>query len=255
MKRIVVKIGTSTLTHDTGKLNIKRIEELARVVSDLKNAGDEVLIVSSGAIGVGVSRLGLKGRPDDTAGKQAAAAVGQCELMYIYDKFFSEYSYPTAQVLLTRDVIDDEKRKNNVVNTLETLIAMGAVPIINENDTVSVDEILFGDNDTLSAMVACLVNADMLIILSDIDGLYDKNPTEDKDAKLVPVVNEITDDILCAVGGAGSTRGTGGMITKIHAVEIAWKQNIDVCIANGKNPEILYDIADGKSVGTLFRKK
>ena len=191
-KRLVFKVGTSTLTHETGKLNLRRMRDLARVLSDLKNAGHEIVLVSSGAIGVGVGKLKLERRPHDIGGRQACAAVGQCELMYIYDKLFSEYGHVTAQVLLTRDCVDDRLRRMNIQNAFERLLDMGALPIINENDTVAVEEIVFGDNDTLSALVAREVRADALIILTDIDGLHERNPREDPTAPLIHVVEAIT---------------------------------------------------------------
>ena len=255
MKRIVVKVGTSTLTYENGKLNLSRIDKLARVLSDLKNRGVEVILVSSGAIGVGVGKLGLKHRPTITMEKQAAAAIGQCELMYLYDKMFSEYGYMTAQVLLTKDVLTHTDRKTNVVNTFITLLKMGVVPIVNENDAVSVEEIEFGDNDTLSALVAKLTDSELLVILTDINGLYDKNPREHADAVLIPEVKHITHDIIETAGGAGSNRGTGGMITKVMAAEIAAESGIKTLVLNGKDPKILYRVFDGEQVGTLFHAK
>lgn len=252
VKRMVVKVGTSTLTYDNGKLNLNRIDRLTRVLSDLKNRGIEVVLVSSGAIGVGVGKLGLNHKPTITMEKQAAAAIGQCELMYLYDKMFSEYGYMTAQVLLTKDVLEHLDRKQNVVNTFITLLKMSVVPIVNENDAVSVEEIEFGDNDTLSALVATLTDSELLIIMTDIDGLYDKNPRESEDAKLITEVPQITDYIKNIAGGAGSSRGTGGMITKVMAAEIAANANIQTIVCNGSNPDILYEIFDGQEVGTLF---
>jgi glutamate 5-kinase len=251
-KRVVVKVGTSTLTYENGRLNLRRIESLVRVLSDIKNSGREIVLVTSGAIGVGAGHLGLKERPRDIGGKQAAAAVGQCELMYTYDKLFAEYGHVTAQVLLTRDVVENEGRKTNVINTLLRLLEFGAVPIINENDTVSIEEIEFGDNDTLSAMVAQLVNAEALILLTDIDGLYDADPRTFPDAKRIPVVREIDDTLLALAGGAGSKRGTGGMITKLHAAQIAMDAHIPTVIMDGSRPTHLYDLLDGKPQGTLF---
>lgn len=252
VKRIVVKVGTSTLTYENGKLNLNRIEKLARVLSDLKNRGLEVILVSSGAIGVGVGKLGLKKKPSITMEKQAAAAVGQCELMYLYDKMFSEYGYVTAQVLLTKDVLDNIERKRNVTNTFITLIKMGVIPIVNENDAVSVEQIEFGDNDTLSALVATLTDAEALVILTDIDGLHAENPKENPDAQLISEVDKITDEIKELAGGAGSSRGTGGMITKIMAAEIAEKAGIHTVVCDGSDPKILYKIFDGKEIGTIF---
>ena len=257
--RIVVKVGTSTLAHSGGHLNIRRVELLCKVLSDLKNAGHEVLLVSSGAIGMGVGKLGLSGRPADMQGKQAAAAVGQCELMYTYDKLFSEYSHNVAQILLTADDIQDQRRSSHVHDTLERLLAWNALPIINENDAVATDEIgiqtTIGENDTLSAIVARLIQADLLILLSDIDGLYTADPRKDSSAVLIPVVEKITEDIIALAGGTGSSMGSGGMATKLKAASIATEAGIDMIIANGVNPEVLYDIFDGKAVGTRFLGK
>ena len=250
--RITVKIGTSTLAHTTGRLNIQRVEKLCKVLSDLKNAGHEIILVSSGAIGMGVGKLNLPGRPADMPGKQAAAAVGQCELMYVYDKLFAEYNHTVAQLLLTGEDIRSEQRSRNVRNTLSRLLELGALPVINENDTISTDEIVIGDNDTLSATVAATVRAELLILLSDIDGLYDSDPHKNPDAKLISVVPELTEDILRLGGGAGSALGTGGMATKLHAAQIATAAGCEMVIANGQAPELLYDIAAGKPVGTRF---
>ena len=253
--RIVVKIGTSTLAHSTGRLNIRRIEEFCKVLSDLKNAGHQIILVSSGAIGMGVGKLGLGERPEDMPTKQAAAAVGQCELMYTYDKIFTEYNHNVAQILITNPDIDDEKRKLNFHNTLERLLELKVLPIINENDTVSTDEIEIGDNDTLSAIVAATINADLLVLLSDIDGLYCKDPHKYDDAELISVVEEINDDILKLAGDKGSKLGTGGMITKLRAATIATEAGCDMIITNGAVPANLYDIIDGKDVGTKFKKR
>ncbi len=253
-KRIVVKVGTSTLTHDTGKINLKRLESMVRVLADLMNMGYEVVLVSSGAIGVGVGKLGLSEKPTDTRQKQALAAIGQASLMSIYEKFFKEYGYNTGQILLTKFVLDDEGRYTSVKHAFETMIGYRVIPIVNENDVISTYEIEFGDNDTLSAYVAQLVDAQLLVILSDIDGFYDGDPAEEG-SKVVPVVEEITDEIWNCAGGEGTRRGTGGMRTKINAAEMVTAQGIDMVIANGENPEILYDIAEGKSAGTLFRGK
>lgn len=254
-KRIVVKIGTSTLTHETGMMNIRRVEMLVKVLSDLKNAGKEIILVSSGAIGIGVGKLGLKSRPTDTPSKQAAAAVGQCELMYLYDKLFEEYHHPVAQLLLTRDVIENSIRKQNVINTLKRLLDMDVIPVINENDTVSVDEIVFGDNDTLSAIVAVLSDADLLVLMSDIDGLFDSDPHKNPDAKLIPIIDEIDERIHNLAGSAGTSRGTGGMVTKINAAEIATAEGIPMAILNGQKPELLYDLFDNLPVGSIFLPK
>ena len=251
-KRIVIKIGTSTLTYDTGRINIRRFEGLCKVLSDIKNSGREVILVSSGAVGVGVAKLGLPCRPKDTPSKQAAAAVGQCELMYLYDKLFLEKSHKVAQVLLTRDVFDREDRALNARNTFERLMDMGAIPIVNENDTVAIEELEFGDNDTLSAMVACLVGADGSIILSDVDGLYAEDPNHNPHAKRIPVVDVIDEHIESIAGGSGTARGTGGMSTKIQAAKLCTAQGIPMVILNGADPNLLYDVLDGIPTGTLF---
>ena len=257
-KRIVVKVGTSTLTHDSGMLNLRRINELVRVLSDLKNAGADVVLVSSGAVGVGSARLGIE-RPQNTCEKQAAAAVGQCALMHMYDKMFAEFGHVVAQVLLTRSVINDEPGRRNVTNALAALFRSGAIPIVNENDVISTFELenmaCFGDNDTLAAVVSCICGADLLIILSDIDGLYDGDPRENSDARIIPIVRCITDDIRALAGGAGSAQGTGGMATKIAAAELVMKHGIHMVIANGEKPEIIYDICNARIRGTLFSPK
>ena len=250
--RIVVKIGTSTLAHSTGHLNIRRVEELCRVISDIKNAGHEVILVSSGAIGMGVSKLGLHQRPTDIPSKQAAAAVGQCELMYIYDKLFSKYHHTVAQLLITGDDTQSDTRHQNFSNTLSRLLELRALPIINENDTVATDEIVIGDNDTLAAIVAESINADLLVLLSDIDGLYTADPHTNPDAQLIPQVSVIDDHILSVAGVSGSNLGTGGMITKLQAAKICLNCGCDMIITNGNRPAVLYDIIDGKPVGTTF---
>ena len=249
-KRIVVKVGTSTLAHKTGLMNIQRVERLVKVLADLKNSGKEVILVSSGAIGVGAGKTGLKSRPTDVPTKQACAAIGQCELMYCYDKYFSEYNHVVAQVLLTRDIIDSPARKENVVNTFRNLLNFGVIPVINENDTVSVEEIEFGDNDTLSAIVGSLAGADLLVILSDIDGVFDGNPRTNPDAKLIPRIPAITDKVRALAGDRGSTLGTGGMITKLTAAQIGLDAGFPTVIMNGSAPELLYDLFDGRPVGT-----
>lgn len=255
LHRLVVKVGTSTLTHSTGKLNLRRMDHLARVLSDLRNQGIEVILVSSGAIGVGVGKLKLPAKPHDIGGRQACAAVGQCELMYIYDKIFGEYGQTTAQVLLTRDCVDDKMRLYNIRNAFERLLDLGALPIINENDTVATEEIEFGDNDTLSAVVAKAVDADALVILTDIDGLHARNPKEDPDAPLIHVVDTITDDTRRIAGGAGSSRGTGGMYTKIIAAGIATAAGVTTAIIDGSDPENLYALLEGGEIGTVFPAK
>lgn len=253
--RIVVKVGTSTLAHPSGLINIRRVEELCKVMSDLKNAGHDIILVTSGAIGMGAGKLQLSERPRDVAAKQAAAAVGQCELMYTYDKLFSEYNHTVAQLLMTGSDFENEERHINFKNTMDKLLVFKALPIINENDTVATEEIKVGDNDTLSAMVAVNVSADLLILLSDIDGLFTADPHTDPNAKLISVVSEINDDILALGGDEGSAFGTGGMRTKLHAAQICTEKNCDMIIANGEKPDILYDIVDGKAVGTRFIKR
>ena len=247
--RIVVKVGTSTLAHGTGKLNIKRTDALCRVLSDIKNAGHEVVLVSSGAIGMGVGKLGLTEKPKDIPTKQAAAAVGQCELMYTYDRLFTEYGHTVAQILLTGADFSAEDRHANFNNTISTLLELGALPVINENDTIATDEIKVGDNDTLSAYVAVSVGADLLIILSDVDGLYDKDPHKNADAKLIERVHGVPEELFSLAGGEGSALGTGGMRTKLNAAQICNVGKVDTVIANGENPEILYDIVAGNSCG------
>lgn len=253
--KVVIKLGTSTLAHETGRLNIRRVEELCKVISDLKNAGNEIIMVSSGAIGMGVGKLGLGEKPHDIPTKQAAAAVGQCELMYTYDKLFSEYNHTVAQILLTDEDIADTERCSNFKNTLCRLLELGVIPIINENDTIATDEIIIGDNDTLGAIVSTTINADLLIILSDIDGLYTADPHKDKNAVMLNRVEEITDEIIAMTGGAGTTLGTGGMVTKIKAAKIATAGGTDMVIANGINPQLLYSIINGDDIGTRFVAK
>ena len=252
--RIVIKVGTSTLTHPSGHLNIRRVAQLCQVISDIKNAGHEVILVSSGAIGMGVGKLGLRSRPKDIPGKQAAAAVGPCERMYIYDKLFGEYHHTVAQLLFTGEDIAHEKRHRNFENTLQRLLEMGALPVINENDTVATDEIVIGDNDTLAAIVAQSVRADLLVLLSDIDGLYTADPHKDKDAKIIPLVQEMTEAVLALGGGSASSQGTGGMGTKLQAAKICMDCGCEMVIANGADPENLYGILDGEHIGTRFRR-
>ena len=250
--RIVVKIGTSTLAYATGQLNIRRVEELCKTMSDIRNAGHELILVSSGAIGMGVGKLGLRTRPRDIPTKQAAAAVGQCELMYVYDKLFSEYHHTVAQLLITADNLSNETRHANFTNTLNRLLELGAVPVINENDTVATDEIVIGDNDTLAAMVAESVEANLLVLLSDIDGLYTTDPHADPTAKLLPVVHRVDDGIRALAGVSSTDQGTGGMVTKLRAAEICLNCGCEMVIANGREPMLLYDIVEGKPVGTRF---
>lgn len=252
-KRVVVKVGTSTLTHPSGSFNIRHIENLVKTLSDIRNSGREIILVTSGAIGLGMAKLGLRERPKDTPTKQACAAVGQCELMNMYDRLFGSYNITVAQVLLTKYVISDE-RKENVLNALERIIAAGAVPIVNENDVVAIDELELevGENDSLAATVAVLTEADLLIIMSDIDGLYDSDPRSNPDAKLISRVENISEEIEKAASGAGSQLGTGGMATKVRAAKIANAHGIDMLIINGARAENLYDVFDGKIIGTLF---
>ena len=253
--RVVVKVGTSTLAHPTGRLNIRHVEELVKVLSDLKNAGHEMILVSSGAIGMGVGKLNLPGKPTDMPGKQAAAAVGQCELMYTYDRLFSQYNHTVAQILLTGEDVDHADRRQNFENTMYRLLELNVLPVINENDTVATAEIKVGDNDTLGGIVACTVKADLLVLLSDIEGLYTADPRKDPNATLIPVVEQVTADIEALGGGVGSGLGTGGMATKLRAAKMVTVAGCDMVIANGDKPELLYDIVEGKPVGTRFLGK
>ena len=250
--RIVVKVGTSTLAHSTGRMNIRHVEDLVKVLSDLKNAGHEMILVSSGAIGMGVGKLNLPGKPSDMPTKQAAAAVGQCELMYTYDRLFLQYNHTVAQILLTGEDVDHTERRENFENTMERLLELGSLPIINENDTVATAEIKVGDNDTLGAIVARCVKADLLVLLSDIEGLYTADPRKDPSAKLIPVVEGVTPEIEALAGGVGSGLATGGMATKLRAAKMVAEVGCDMIITNGEHPEVLYDIAEGKAVGTRF---
>ena len=250
--RMIVKIGTSTLTHGTGKLNIRRVEQLCKVMSDLKNAGHEMVLVSSGAIAMGVGKLNLLHKPSDMPTKQAAAAIGQCELMYIYDKLFSEYHHTVAQILLTGSDVEDPQRHQNFQNTMFRLLEMGALPVINENDTVATAEIAVGDNDTLGAIVAVNIHADLLVLMSDIEGLYTADPHKDPSASLIPLVTELTPEILALAGGSGSELGTGGMVTKLKAAQLCIDAGCDMIITNGIRPNDLYRIAEGADVGTRF---
>ncbi len=256
-KRIVIKVGTSTLTHESGKPNIRCIDMLCRVISDLCNNGKEIVLVTSGAIGIGVGKMNLPERPTNVAGRQAMAAVGQCELMFMYDKFFSEYGKSVAQILLTRYDVENEHHKQHIIECMSALLEMSIIPIVNENDTVAIDELEgknIGDNDNLSAIVAKLIDADALIMMTDIDGLYDRNPREDDAAVQIPVVLEINDSLREMAGGSGSQRGTGGMITKLEAAEYACNAGIDTYIING-DPNNLYTLADGNVTGTHFVPK
>ena len=252
-KRIVVKVGTSTLAHKTGKLNIRRVEKLVKILADLSNSGREIILVSSGAMGLGMGKLGLVKKPTDTPSKQALAAVGQCELMYMYDKMFGEYNIVVAQLLLTKYILLDE-RKANVENAVNKLLEQGVIPIVNENDTVAIDELELemGENDSLAATIAAVAKADALVILSDIDGLFDDDPKKNEGARLISVVRDINNNIKAVAKGAGSKLGTGGMATKIKAAEIASQAGIDTVIMNGRTPEKLYDLFQGKQIGTRF---
>ncbi len=256
--RIVVKVGTSTLTHDTGSPNLQSIERLTRVLSDLSGFGHEVILVSSGAIAVGTAKLALSEKPKELRMKQAAAAVGQCQIMHLYDKFFTEYNRTVGQILLTGDDVEDPVRAEHLSGTFEALIGKGIIPVVNENDSVSSAEIetghhkVLGDNDTLSAIVAKLCRADLLILLSDIDGLYDHDPRTDPNARLIHRVERLTDEVLAMGGGAGSWRGTGGMATKLSAARIAVASGCDMVITNGARMNDIYDIVEGKDIGTRF---
>ena len=254
-QRIVIKLGTSTLAHKTGKLNIRRMTNLVRVISDLHNSGREIIMVSSGAVGLGAGKLGLPEKPKDTKTKQAVAAIGQCELMHVYDDMFAKYSVTVAQILLTKTIINNPNHCENFMNTVEKLVGMDVIPIVNENDTIAIDELELeiGENDSLSALVAELSRADLLLILSDIDSLYDDDPRTNPDAKPIPLVEKITPEIEAMAGGAGTSLGTGGMSTKITAAKIATNAGIDMIIMNGKDPEKLYDLFENKEIGTLFK--
>ncbi len=258
--RIVVKVGTSTLTNELGKSDLRSFDKLACVLSDIQNMGYEVILVSSGAIAVGSNKLNMKSRPDTMRLKQAAAAVGQCSIMYLYDKFFGDYDKTIAQILLNAEDIEEEEKKENLTNTFEALLEMGIIPVVNENDSVSYKEIesedrLFGDNDMLSAVVAILCGAGKLVIFSDIDGFYDSDPRLYPGARLISRIEEIDESVYHLAGGAGSRRGTGGMRTKLQAAGLATAQGIDTIITNGKHPSSLYEIVKGAEVGTLFAGK
>lgn len=251
-KRIIVKVGTSTLTYDTGSLNLRRMEKLSCVLSDIKNRGAEVVLVSSGAVSAGVAKTGYKGRPATLIEKQALASVGQAELMKMYDRFFTGFGHKVAQILLTKYVMDDDEMRENVYATFKTLLDMDIIPIVNENDSVSYHGLKFGGNDILSAYVALLCDADILINLTDIDGLYDKNPRENDDAVLLKRVRRIDDNILAMAGGAGTNRGTGGMRAKLESAAMVTEKGIAMVIASGSDPEVIYDIVEGRGVGTYF---
>ena len=256
--RIVVKVGTSSLTHSSGRLNLRNMERLARTLADLRGMGHEIVLVSSGAIGVGIAKMGLTERPSELRMKQAAAAVGQCTIMHIYDKLFGEYNRVVAQILLTGEDVDAPVRAEHLLGTFNSLLELGIIPVVNENDSVSSAEIetgkckVLGDNDTLSAIVARLVEADLLVLFSDIDGLYDADPHKNPDAKLIHTVTAITDELRAMAGGAGTWRGTGGMATKPSAAEVAMGAGVDMVITNGARIEDLYGIVQGEDIGTRF---
>ncbi len=255
--KTVVKVGTSSLTYENGKINYRRIEALCKTICDLHNSGEDILLVSSGALGVGMGKMCLSRRPTDIKKKQALAALGQCELMFMYDKLFGEYNHNVAQILLTYDAVETESKRQNINNTIDELLNMDIIPVINENDTVAVDELEgnnFGDNDMLSAIVSRIVEADRLVILTDIDGLYDANPRENPDAKKINVVEKIDKSIMDMAAGSGSNRGTGGMVTKLHAADYATKRGIEVHVINGSNPENLYKVFEGEAPGTVFKR-
>ena len=252
-KRIVIKVGTSTLTHPSGRTNIREMEALVSVLADLMNQGIQVVLVTSGAIGIGAGKVGLREKPKDTPGKQACATIGQCELMFMYDKMFSEYGHKVGQLLITKSDVEDPERHGNLVAAFEKLLEWGVLPIINENDAVAVEEIVYGDNDSLSAIVAVLINAHALVILSDIDGLYNKNPKTNSDAVRIPVVEAITPEIRALACGRGSAFSTGGMETKIKAADIACREGIDTYVINGTPAQNLYRLLDGEDIGTHFK--
>ena len=253
-RRIVIKIGSSTLTHESGQLNLRRIEALVKTLSDFKNEGRQVVLVSSGAVSAGVARVGTH-RPTCTAEKQAMAAVGQSELMKLYSRLFSDYGHTVAQILLTKDVMDNDDRRTAAEDTFRTLLEMGCIPIVNENDSVSTEGINFGGNDTLSAYVALVCHADLLINLSDVEGLYDSDPRKNPDAKLIEHVKGLDEHIMSMAGGAGTERGTGGMATKLEAARMVVEAGIPMYIMNGKDPTVLYKLMDGEHVGTYFAVK
>ena len=249
--RIVVKVGSTTLAHESGKINLRRMEEISWALTDLRNRGKEIILVSSGAIAVGFDRLGMTERPRDIRGKQTASAVGQAVLMQIYQNFFISYNQKVAQILLTRDVMMDETRREHARNTFSSLLALGVIPIVNENDAISTEELSFSENDILSAHVARLTDSDLLILLSDTDGFYDSAP-ENPNARLIAYVEEIDEKIEAMAGGSNSGLGTGGMIAKLTAAKMAFESGVDMILASGKDPSIVFDLLDGKEVGTYF---
>lgn len=254
-KRIVFKVGTSTLTYSTGKTNLRRLAGIVRVLSDLSNSGIDIALVTSGAIGVGVGKLSLAEKPKDMPSRQATACIGQCELMFTYDKFFSEYGKIIGQLLMTKSDVENKERRENLINAFEQMFRYGAIPIVNENDSVAVEEIAYGDNDSLSAIVAELIHADALVILTDTDGLFTGNPQLDSEARLIPFVDDITPEIEALAGESGTKQGTGGMVTKLHAAKTATSFGIDTVIMNGNSPEDIYKLVDGRSIGTFFKAK
>ena len=243
------------MAHSTGKANIRQMKKLVTVISDIVNSGKEVALVTSGAIGVGAGKLGLTERPTTTAEKQAAATIGQCELMFMYDKMFGEYGHTIGQFLITKRDVDNKECRENLINAFEETFNFGAIPVINENDAVGIEEIVYGDNDSLSAIVAKLIHADALLILTDIDGLYDKNPEKDEYARIIPVVEEINEDLYQIAGGKGSKFGTGGMVTKLQAAEISTEAGINTIVMNGSYPENIYKVLEGHQIGTFFVAK
>jgi len=251
-KKIVIKVGSSSLTHSNGKLNLMRIEKLVRVIVDIHNSGKEILLVSSGAIATGAAKMGLDKKPEDKIKKQALAAIGQAELIKIYDKFFQEYNKTVGQILITKDGIENSIRRKNAKNTINELLKMGIIPIINENDTISTHEIEFGDNDTLSAVVSSLINADLLILLSDIDGMFTGDPKKSESAKLISKVVDLSEDIESYIFDNNSAFGTGGMASKIIAARHCMEHDIDMVITNGSDPSIIFEVLEGKDVGTHF---
>ncbi len=256
--RIIIKVGTSTLTSETGKIDLRNMEHLVRVLSDIMAKGTEIILVTSAAITVGYEKMGLHSRPKELNLRQAAAAVGQCELMHLYDRFFNEYGRIAAQILLDEEDLSIEERRQNLFRTFSTLFDYGIIPIVNENDSVSYQEIesqdkLFGDNDTLSAHVALLCGADKLILLSDIDGLYNQDPRKSKNLELVHEVFHIDESIKKSAGKSGNIRGTGGMITKIRAAELVTANGCELFIINGSNPDHIYSVLEGVSIGTCFK--
>lgn len=250
-KRVVIKVGTSTLTYKTGNINVRRVKKMVEVLSDLKNSGHDIVLVTSGAVGIGVGCIGLQKKPKDMPVKQACAAVGQSQLMSFYSSEFSRFNHTVAQILATRDVFSNDVRRKNIYNTMHTLLSMGIIPIVNANDSVSIEQLDFDENDTLSALTAEVCGADLLIILTDVDGLYDKNPLL-PDAKLIPLVNRVTDEMIAAAGEKGSDLASGGMLTKIEAAVLAGDAGIPTVIIKGDNPAVLYDLFDNRAVCTLF---